>query len=273
MTLKATGLLLLMVALGGGSSARKQEPGNELVRWTVLTPRDGQEAAFETGYKQHLEWHRAHRDSWSWYGWTVVMGDRFGTFIDASFGHTPQELDSAVLPAEDAADNREHVLPWIQHAETFIVRFRDDLSTGVDDPGEAPWLQLFDYVLDPAQYDEFIRGLRAIRARKPDRHYWLYEFVSGGEHPHLLLILASRSLSQMELSGPSPLPRTLMRNLDAKTARGLTAAVRSTHSEILRYRPELSYRPDEGKTSARPDPNARRPNGSASSAEEGASVH
>ena len=69
---------LLLALLAWPVAAAEQR----YARITVLAPRDGMQKEFEEGYKRHLEWHRAHADRWSWYGWTVTTGERFGTFID-----------------------------------------------------------------------------------------------------------------------------------------------------------------------------------------------
>src|SRR4030081_1022546 len=72
-------------------------------RLTLLQPKAGMNHSFEEGYQRHLEWHRRNGDPWTWHGWSVVMGDRYGVFVDASLGHAPQDLSSPVKPAEDAA--------------------------------------------------------------------------------------------------------------------------------------------------------------------------
>jgi hypothetical protein len=67
-----------------------------LARIVVIQPKLGKAAEFQAGYKRHLEWHRRNRDPWQWYGWTFVLGDRLGQFMDGTFGHTSSELDVAI---------------------------------------------------------------------------------------------------------------------------------------------------------------------------------
>src|SRR5262245_21678170 len=83
-------------------------PAARLVLWRI---RSGQEQAFETGYRRHLEWHRAHSDRWAWHDWMLVSGERVGAFLDGTFFHPWTDFDHPVDPAGDAADNERNVEP------------------------------------------------------------------------------------------------------------------------------------------------------------------
>ena len=82
-----------------------QETGpGRFARIVVLAPKPGRQADFEAGYERHLGWHRSHRDPWAWYGWSFVLGDRIGRFMDRTFGHAATDFDAPVEPAADAAE-------------------------------------------------------------------------------------------------------------------------------------------------------------------------
>src|SRR4051812_24549663 len=97
-------------------------------RFTVLAPKEGMQNDFEAGYKRHLEWHAAQPDTWSWLGWSIVTGDRIGTFIDATVGHEAADFDAPVAPAADLADNVKNVLPYGRLVTSAIYRERRDLG-------------------------------------------------------------------------------------------------------------------------------------------------
>jgi hypothetical protein len=69
-----------------------------------------------------LEWHRKSNDSWIWLGWTFVLGERSGWFMDGSFGHAPEMLDRAVAPAADGADNAVNVLAYAEIVSHGLYR-------------------------------------------------------------------------------------------------------------------------------------------------------
>ena len=103
--LLAASLLLLSAQAFAGPAA------GPYARMVVIEPKPGQGAAFEQGYQRHLEWHRKAGDSWTWHGWSFVLGERIGQFMDGTFGHAAANFDAPVQPAGDAADNAVNVVP------------------------------------------------------------------------------------------------------------------------------------------------------------------
>src|SRR5262245_50158225 len=100
-----------------------------LARFTTIAPNAGMDADFEAGYRRHLEWHRAHRDPWTWHGWTIVSGERLGLFVDATVDRTIEEVDAPVAPAEDRADNERNVAPHARFVSSSLYRLRPDLGS------------------------------------------------------------------------------------------------------------------------------------------------
>lgn len=75
-------------------------------------PNAGQTQRFEDGYREHLGWHRAHRDTLPWYAWTVTDGPRAGLFIDGTFDVPLDGLDKRPDPSGDGADAQRTFLPF-----------------------------------------------------------------------------------------------------------------------------------------------------------------
>jgi hypothetical protein len=100
-----------------------------LAQFALWQPRNGQTAAFETGYKKHLVWHQSNGDTWSWYGWYFVSGPRYGQFLDATFDHAWRDFDHRVNPAGDGADNQLNVEPYADFKLAYKVAFFLSLST------------------------------------------------------------------------------------------------------------------------------------------------
>lgn len=113
--LAATGFLAVLPA---PPAAAQPARTGEVARFVEWVPHPGAKGAFAEGYGRHLEWHRRNRDPWTWHGWWVATGDRLGTFVDASFGHSWEALDHSIAPAQDSADNAANVTP---HADATLV--------------------------------------------------------------------------------------------------------------------------------------------------------
>lgn len=69
-------------------------------------------AKFEEGYRRHLAWHADRRDKLAWHAWYVTAGERTGTFVDGTFGATPEALENRIEPDADAADFRANAAPF-----------------------------------------------------------------------------------------------------------------------------------------------------------------
>src|SRR5580765_6771708 len=83
-TIVRIGIEALLLALFplGMSVAAQQRQTSPAARIVVIKPKEGMQKQFEEGYKRHLEWHRRNKDTWTWYGWQIIAGDRFGYFMD-----------------------------------------------------------------------------------------------------------------------------------------------------------------------------------------------
>lgn len=193
-----------------------------LGRLTFIEPKQGMHRDLEEGYKRHLAWHARKNDPWTWLGWTIVLGERWGTMVDASLDHTAEELSRPVDPAEDAADNERNSLPYAARLETYIVRYRDDLGRA-GDLSKAPLLQVFDYRLTPSGTEAFVAALRTM-----NRSCAVFEFVNGGELPRFWVVIPAASLAEVNLATVNVIA---------------PESVRTLRSEVLRYRPDLSYAP------------------------------
>jgi hypothetical protein len=201
----------------------------------VIQPKPGQGAAFEQGYQRHLEWHKGAADRWTWHGWSFVLGDRLGMFMDGTFGHAAANFDAAVQPAGDAADNAVNVVPYADFLSHGVFRRLETASVGQPLPDTSPFLAMATYTVAPGEETAFERQLvagasaPANSGRTAQRFTW-YRLQIGGAGGQYVLMRAVPSLgASAEL--PDVLPA------------GAKALVRSVRTELLRYRADMSYIP------------------------------
>jgi len=208
--------------------ANAQQAG-PYARMVVIQPKPGQGAEFEAGYERHLGWHKKAEDSWTWYGWSFVLGDRLGQFMDGTFGHAMADFDAAVQPAADQADNAVNVTPHADFLSHGIYKRLDNASAGAPLPDTSPFLALSTYQIAPGEAVAFERLLAAQRSKadKAARFTW-YRLQIGGEAPRYVLMRPAASFAAAaELPEAAP----------------AASMVRSVRIELLRYRENLSYRP------------------------------
>lgn len=203
-----------------------------IAQFALWQPRNGQTAAFETGYKKHLVWHQSNGDTWSWYGWYFISGPRYGQFLDATFGHAWRDFDHRVNPTGDGADNQLNVEPYADFKLAYKAAFLSTLSTGDSTVLQSKFLRML--TLEVSDMNEGAKLLAGLKRSYQDCRFLAYRLTDGGPVNQLILLLG---FSNFELYGLSEsLPEEIQRlesTLKLHTITGIT-------SETLAYRADLS---------------------------------
>jgi hypothetical protein len=217
--------------LAAQSSAVVTEPG-AYARIVTIAPKPGQDSAFEAGYARHIEWHRANRDPWTWYGWSFVLGPRMGRFMDGSFGHAAADLDRTVNPAGDGADNDVNVIPYADFVSHGVYRRLESGSRGAALPDTSSYLVLATYRVAPGREAEFEAGIAAsattANAPQGDGRWAWYRLELGGTGPEYLLMRGAPSWEGA------------VRAMERPALRLPPGTVETVTSELLAFRPTHS---------------------------------
>lgn len=231
-TSPALPMVLATIALfapAAAAAAPAPEGDPTVARFVEWAPAPGAEAAFREGYIRHLDWHRRNRDPWTWHGWFVASGDRLGTFIDGSFGHTWERLDHPVAPTEDRADNARNVYP---HADVLLsvhlVRLPEHSAGDEQEALLSPLLttlRLRDAVDAEAMWAALDRVLSGIPRQA-------YRVVGGPEQTWLL------ALPHADWAGFGRIEAAIGRWRERPGPGGADARI-----ETLRRDPAMSYAP------------------------------
>lgn len=226
-SLLQVGAGLLMLALCAYIPVSHAQ-GGTLARIVVIQPKPGQAADFEIGYKRHLEWHRKNGDPWRWYGWTFVLGHRLGQFMDGTFDHTSAELDAAIKPAEDRADNALNVTPYADFLSHGVYERQEAISRGNPLPDKSEMLVLETYEVVPGQERAFENALARSTKQFRIERYTCYKLRVGGSQAEYLVMRAATSVGDATSLQMIEFPPGI---------------VAQATSELLKYQPALSYEP------------------------------
>jgi hypothetical protein len=192
-------------------------------RFTVLAPKEGMQTDFDAGYKRHLEWHAAQPDTWTWLGWTITTGERFGTFIDATVDREARDFDTPVAPAADAADNAKNVLPFARIVSTAVYRQRRDLGSRATADLKSRLLTMMTIDVQPGAEPRFEAQLRSDKG-----NIIVFELVNGGDVPRYLVFVPAQKMSEVAEAATVPVVREGIRRMTVET---------------VRFRADLSYEP------------------------------
>jgi hypothetical protein len=216
------------------------------------TPKPGSVEKYEAGRKKHMAWHKAQKDPWSWYTWEVVSGEATGTYYTASFGHAWKELDAQEkLEKADIADFDKSIGPTLGRSYTAYYLRRADLSLSAPSATPpSPYSFLTHFLLKPEGVNDFLEtvkkineGIKKTSYRQAGPSAW-YQLVNGGEGPMFVLSGGRESWAAF-----APNDKTLDQMMEEAFGKEQGAAIlasgrkaiRSSRTETIKYRPELSY--------------------------------
>lgn len=234
----------------------QEKPGN-VVRVYLSTAKPGMGAELEAGRKRHVAAHKAMGDTWGWYAFQAETGPNGGMYHVVTFGHHWKDFDAWDKKYADAdnADAAKNLEPNTAGGMNFFLTTLTDVSTPSMAPNPQPLTQLIHFDVKIGSEAAFFNAIRkfheAIQKTKwspngqPATYFW-YAVADGGESPHYVLAIPLRGWADME-EGDPPFPAMLEKAYGRTEAQAIlesfSHSVKKQWSEVIRYRPELSYVP------------------------------
>ena len=228
-----------------------QQPG-EIVEIHINRVKPGMTQQYEAGRKKHMAWHKSQNDAWSWHTWAVLTGPATGSYVVGSFEHNWKDLDGRdKFTQADGADSETNIGPSLAVTEQSYYRYRADLSLSQQTFPPAPLISVTHFMLEPGGVNDFTDGIKKVNEGikktnfpQPGASRW-YQLVNGGESPHFVLVGDRAAWANFQ----PPTDKTLDSMMEeaygkdqgAAILSSLRKAVRSTLTEALQYRPDLSY--------------------------------
>jgi hypothetical protein len=226
----------------------QEKPGTVGVVF-IVKAKAGMLQQFEQAHKRHMDWHRQQKDTWAVRIWEVISGDHIGEYLYGSFGHHWKDFDShAKFDEADEADYLANVAPYMETVGARYYLFHPELSRPVE--GEPPLVEVAEYHLNMAGESDFLLALRkcreAIQKSNYPLHYHVFELYNGGEHPTYVLVFPHKNWADFEppeQTFPAMLEKVYGRDEAESIMKLWDKSVHSVHSQIIAFRPDLSYLP------------------------------
>jgi hypothetical protein len=243
----------LAVAATGLPLAHAQEKPWPVAEVILTHVKPGMTKAYEEGRKRHSAWHKTQADKWGWLTWEVASGDDLGAYVTGSFAHHWKDFDDweAKLGRGDAADVEINLNPSTASARLSYYQVLADISRPGPDPTKpAKMSAIVHFLLKPSKEAAFREAITRIheaigKTSWPATYTW-YVLVNGGEGPHYVLAMPHDSWASMEELDP-PFPAMMAKAFGSYEASRLMSvlddSVKAQTSEMLVYRPDLSYVP------------------------------
>ena len=245
-------LPFLALALAAQTQPPAAGQQGNLAQIFVARPKPGSDAQYNEGRKRHMAWHRSQNDAWSVFVWEITTGDNTGAFVTGTFGHRWADYDAREkLITADEADVAKNIAPYRQSTAVSYWVFRPDISRSTDPEGSTPYVQITHFFVNPDGLPTFIDSVKKINAGIQKTNYpaapgrW-YQLVNGGQGPHFVLAVGRKNLGEMQ--GPEKtLDQMMAEAYGEQEGRAILDTIRktykSTYTELLRLRSDLSYTP------------------------------
>jgi hypothetical protein len=226
----------------------QEKPGTVGVVF-IVKPKAGMRQQFEQANKRHMEWHRQQKDTWAVSVWEIISGDRIGQYGYASFGHHWKDFDSHAK--FDEADTADYLANVAQYVEPVAARYyisHPEMSFPME--GEATLAEVVEYHLNVAGESDFLMAVRKVHEAIQKSNYPVYynvnELYNGGEHPTYVFVFPHKNWADFE-----PPEQTFRAMLEKAYGRDEAdsilklwdKSVRGVRSQIIAFRPDLSYSP------------------------------
>ena len=213
-------------------------------------PKAGAVRQYEQGRKKHMAWHRSQNDPWTWYVYEIMTGDNTGGYVVGTFNHGWKDLDGRdQFDAADSADAAANLQPFEESSKLQYYVYRRDMSTASMDQGPATYTSVTTFAVKPEGVADFVASVKKInegsRKTNSGTHAAFYSLANGGHGPEFVLVQERKDYAAMQ--GPEKPLDAMMKEAfgdeGAAILKTLRNSYRSTNSELLHYRADLSYIP------------------------------
>lgn len=234
------------------SLAAQSNPGT-ILQLEFQKPKNGTIPQYEDGRKQKAAWHKQQNDKTPLMVWQIISGDDTNTYI---VGEPPQhwaDFDKPSIPEEqDIAEYNKVIGNFV---ESIVTRFYEFLPKISNPPASQLPLKYEEVVVFHVRYGreaDFRSAIGRIydagtKTKWPVNYEW-YVLANGGQGGEWVLVLPHDNWAGFD-DQPNVKP---MRDM-VKEAFGqaeadsimsrIDSAVANQTSEIIQFRPDLSYIP------------------------------
>ena len=243
-------LLVLAVAIPAGA----QSNSKNIARIFTIRTKPGQAQQWEGGLKKMTAWYHQQNLPVTLYVWSVISGEDLGDYVLGEFGHDWADFDQMQARGEKVGVGKEveeTVAPYTESVKMSFYTFLPNMSSPIT-PGQKPMpmSEVTFFTLKPGGTEPVINVIKQAGAAMAKTHWkgngpgeW-YALVDGGEGPQLVLSVGHENWAGFQEPSPS-LTEMLAQAYGKAGANALghefDSHIRGIYSEIIRYRPDLSY--------------------------------
>jgi len=241
--------IMLFVA---GSLAAQQKPGT-LAALEFQKPKNGMVPQYEAGRKQKAAWHKQQNDPQPLLVWETLSGENTGTYLVGRFGQHWADFDKPAIPDEaDLAQFQKVVGAYVDSVTARYYNFLPKVSNPPAAMGPPKFSEIVVFHVRYGKGSDFRSAIDRIheaseKTKWPLNYEW-YVLVNGGQTGEYVLSLPRNNWADFE-DKPDVKPfRDMLKEAFGQAEADsivdrIDRSVEKETSEIIQYRPDLSYLP------------------------------
>ena len=217
--------------------------------------KNGTVTQYEAGRKQKAAWHKQQNDPVPLYVWQTLSGDNTGVFIVGRFGQHWAALDKPAI--SDESDEAEYQKLMGAYVESLTLRYYDfmpKISNALSDMMPTKFSEILTFQVRYGKESDFRSAITRVhdasdKTKWPINYEW-YELVSGGPTGLFVLVLPHKNYADFE-DNPNAKPfREMLKEAFGQAEADsivdrIDPSVEKESSEIIQFRPDLSYLPSK----------------------------
>ena len=246
-------LSIFAVVLFAGVSVVAQGNPGTVAALEFQKPKNGVVKQYEDGRKQKAAWHKQQNDPQPLYVWETLSGPDTGTYVVGRLGQHWADFDKPAIPDQADLDEFQKVLGT--YVDSIVARYYE-MMPKVSNPPSATMAPKFDDIITfHVRYGKgsdfrsaIARVYDAAQKTKWPVNYEWYSLASGGDTGTYVLVLPRNSWADFE-DKPEVKPfRDMLKDAFGQSEADsivdrIDGSVESETSEIIQFRPDLSYLP------------------------------
>ena len=253
-SLKYAPVILAAVFLAALSTAAQSNPGN-IVEAEFQTPKAGMTQQYEQGRKQKADWHKQQKDSTPLLVSEIVSGDDTGTYLVTRGLMHWADMDHPSIP--ETADTDEFNKVVGQYVEKVTDSFYE-LLPKFGNPDTSPTPSKYSVIeilrVKSGKNADFRAAVGRIseaeKKANPTSHLAIYQLVNGGVEGTYVVSIPRANWAAFEQNpNVKPMAQVVTEAYGPDEGNSILAAldgsIESEYSEILQFRPDLSYMPGQ----------------------------
>ena len=241
------------VMLFAALSVFAQDKPGTLAALEFQKPKSGMAPQYEAGRKQKAAWHKQQKDPQPLLVWETLSGDHTGTYIVGRLGQHWSDFDKPAVPDQADLDEFQKVLGT--YVDSIVSRYYDFMPKVSNADSSATPSKFAEIVTFHVRYgkgSDFRSAISrvydgTVKTKWPVNYEW-YVLANGGETGIYVLVLPRANWGDFE-DKPDVKPfRDMLKEAFGQAEADsivdrIDTSVQSETSEIIQFRPDLSYLP------------------------------